>query len=73
MTGVLQRRDRGFLQARRPRRRRCSLCEAAVESTELCQRMDDKLTEGLWVRFKEQTSMHDIVVDDCYRLPDWEE
>lgn len=44
-----------------------------MESTELCQKMNDKLTEGLWVRFKEQTSMHDIVVDDCYRLPDWEE
>ncbi|KAK4832456.1 hypothetical protein QYF61_023503 [Mycteria americana] len=44
-----------------------------LECMELCLGMADELTESLWVRIKEQTSMGDTVMGICYRPPDQEE
>lgn len=44
-----------------------------LECMELYRGMDYEMTETLWVSVKEQTSMGDIVVGVCYRLPDQEE
>ena len=40
---------------------------------ELHLRMDEELTESVWVRIKGKAETGDIIVGDCYRLPNQED
>lgn len=41
-----------------------------LECTELCPKMDEELTESLWVRIEGRTGTDDFIVRVCYRPPD---
>lgn len=43
------------------------------EWSSLCLRVDEKLTESLWVRIKERAGKGDIILRVCYRPTDQED